>query len=94
MKPTRLFLQGVSGGRAVARGRSTTMGAIKQVTGEELEKELSEWGTPIVLDVYAQVRQPTHPPVHMQLPCTFLLDSLVRKLCRSSGLENEDVHAA
>jgi hypothetical protein len=38
------------------------MGAIKQVTGEELEKELSEWGTPIVLDVYAQVRQPIYIP--------------------------------
>lgn len=31
------------------------MGAVRQVTGEELEKELSEWGTPIVLDVFAQV---------------------------------------
>ena len=32
------------------------MGAVRKVTGDELEKELSVWDTPVVLDVFAQVR--------------------------------------
>jgi thiol:disulfide interchange protein len=27
---------------------------VRKVNGEELEKELSEWGTPVLLDVFAQ----------------------------------------
>jgi len=29
--------------------------SVKKVTGEELETELSEWSTPVLLDVFAQV---------------------------------------
>lgn len=31
-------------------------GGARKVTGEELERELSEPSTPVLLDVYAQVR--------------------------------------
>ena len=45
--------------RARAPGRSsalTMLGAVAKLTGEELEKELSDVSTPVLLDVYAQVR--------------------------------------
>lgn len=48
-------MQAVSRGQ-VARPRTVMMAAegVTKVTGEELEKELSEVDTPVLLDVYAQ----------------------------------------
>lgn len=35
------------------RASRTALGAVRQVTAEELEKELTEWDLPLILDVFA-----------------------------------------
>jgi hypothetical protein len=49
------------------------------VTGEELEKELSEWGTPVVLDVFAQVSS-SYASSHVSVLVIFFRNGCGRRL--------------